>query len=634
MFGSIAATLLSLALTAPVIDVPYLPQSDLLCGGAAAAMVFRYWGYAHATEQPFASLVDRHAGGIAATALVAAISRRGWTVEPFAGSLDELDGHLASREPIIVLLADRGARFHYVVVVGRTEDAVIVHDPSWGPSRHIHTRDFVGLWRPSNFWSLIIRPGGAWLPSGITVGTAVVEPPDPAALATAEKDASTAELAGIRFGQRRWRDAADLARQALARDATDAYALDVLGSSLFMLNDPGGALRAWNRIGKPKLDRVRIDGVHHARYQAIADALRLTPGALLTAETFERARRRLDELPDRATARLDLRPDADGFATVDVVIAERAMLPHDVASWSSVALDAAVDREVVATLPGFSGQGEIWTAGGRFWSNRPRVDAGFVAPHFAGLPGVWRVDASWEAETYALANSSSLLRESRTHAGVSVSDWFSAHWRYTLSTGVDDWSGDRRAASVGAAIERRLLKDRMSISAQGETWITHGPVPGFNAMTLRSGWSSSPVVSGWSYAIAGGWQRVSDHAPLALWPGAGDGHGRSDLLRAHPLLDDGVINVTSETMFGRSLMFGNAEGQRWFDRPLPVRLGAAAFVDMAQASRPIDGVTPPMQIDVGAGVRVRIPGVKRILRVDVARGLHDGATALTVGWLF
>ena len=51
--------------SAPAIDVPFLPQTDALCGGAAAAMVFRYWGDAHADVQEFAPLVDRRAGGIA-----------------------------------------------------------------------------------------------------------------------------------------------------------------------------------------------------------------------------------------------------------------------------------------------------------------------------------------------------------------------------------------------------------------------------------------------------------------------------------------------------------------------------------------------------------------------------------------
>ena len=29
---------------ADVLDVPFIAQSELLCGGAAAAMVMRYWG--------------------------------------------------------------------------------------------------------------------------------------------------------------------------------------------------------------------------------------------------------------------------------------------------------------------------------------------------------------------------------------------------------------------------------------------------------------------------------------------------------------------------------------------------------------------------------------------------------------
>jgi hypothetical protein len=47
-----------------ILEVPYLPQTEALCGGAAAAMLFRYWGDRHADVQQFAPLVDRRAGGI------------------------------------------------------------------------------------------------------------------------------------------------------------------------------------------------------------------------------------------------------------------------------------------------------------------------------------------------------------------------------------------------------------------------------------------------------------------------------------------------------------------------------------------------------------------------------------------
>ena len=64
------------------VEVPYLSQTDLLCGGAAAAMVFRYWGDFHADVQQFASLVDVRAGGIASDTLVQAVESRGWRGNP------------------------------------------------------------------------------------------------------------------------------------------------------------------------------------------------------------------------------------------------------------------------------------------------------------------------------------------------------------------------------------------------------------------------------------------------------------------------------------------------------------------------------------------------------------------------
>jgi hypothetical protein len=75
------------------------------------------------------------------------------------------------------------------------------------------------------------------------------------------------------------------------------------------------------------------------------------------------------------------------------------------------------------------------------------------------------------------------------------------------------------------------------------------------------------------------------------------------------------------------------EAQRWFERPSIVRIAPAAFVDVARASRRGAAGVDSAQVDVGAGVRVKIPGASGVLRVDVARGLRDGATAVTLGWM-
>ena len=140
------------------LDVPYLPQTDALCGGAAAAMVLRYWGEAHADAQDFAPLVDRRAGGIANGVLTAAIVARGWRTASVDGTLAALGARLRDGQPVIVLLPDRGDRHHYVVVTGVSEDTVVFHDPAWGPSRTIRAPDFEREWKEAAYWSLVILP--------------------------------------------------------------------------------------------------------------------------------------------------------------------------------------------------------------------------------------------------------------------------------------------------------------------------------------------------------------------------------------------------------------------------------------------------------------------------------------------
>ncbi len=665
------AAALSLAASL-AIDVPYLPQTDALCGGAAAAMVFRYWGDVHADVREFAPLVDRRAGGIANDALVDAVRRRGWRAEEVAGGPDALETRLAARQPVVVLLGDRGARYHYVVAVGRTADAVVVHDPSWGPSRAIKEVEFDRLWRASAYWGLVILPpadatsvpaplsapppslhgdlpgdGGQPAPewcdvllsdalgdirnAGFDRSEAILAPVRRACPASA---GPLRELAGVRFAQRRWADAAALSREALIRDPNDSYALDVLGASLFMQDDQVGALRAWNRIDKPRVNLVRIAGVRHTRHQTVADVLDIQPNMLLTAETLEHARRRLEELPDLSGARLTLRPEAGGFASVDAVVLERGGVPGSAAEWIATGVRSAATRSVTATLPGATGQGEMWSVEWGFARNRPSVGIAFAAPRVGTLPGLWRVDAFWDEQSFGFNERSGFppMRDSRLHGGISMSDWATPAVRYSINTGFDSWNGNQKAAAIGGTIERRWFGDRAGVEAHATDWIGVGSSNGFQAAGLRLRVQSSSVLRGWVARATAGAERVSDRAPLDLWPGAGDGQARVPLLRAHPLTNDGVIVLGSSTVFGRSLSYGTAEAQRWFDKPVLARVGLAAFVDLARASRQAVGGESPFHLDVGGGVRVRIPGATGVLRIDVAHGVRDRASALTFGW--
>jgi hypothetical protein len=60
----------------------------------------------------------------------------------------------------------------------------------------------------------------------------------------------------------------------------------------------------------------------------------------------------------------------------------------------------------------------------------------------------------------------------------------------------------------------------------------------------------------------------------------------------------------------------------------------AGFVDIARAARREAGDMSPLHVDVGTGVRLRIPGMPGALRVDVAHGMLDRAQALTFGWQY
>lgn len=141
------------------LTVPYVRQTKALCGGAAAAMVFRYWGDAHADRNEFAPLLDRAAGGLATDVLANAIQDRGWRVVRFTGSIESVADVLRDGRPVIVLLKVRGGRFHYVVVVGTTRTHMVVHDPARGPSRSVPVRQFFDAWEAAEFWALLVLPG-------------------------------------------------------------------------------------------------------------------------------------------------------------------------------------------------------------------------------------------------------------------------------------------------------------------------------------------------------------------------------------------------------------------------------------------------------------------------------------------
>ena len=68
---------------------------------------------------------------------------------------------------------------------------------------------------------------------------------------------------------------------------------------------------------------------------------------------------------------------------------------------------------------------------------------------------------------------------------------------------------------------------------------------------------------------------------------------------------------------------------------IPVRFAIAGFVDLGRAwKRPPTITGYPFQVDVGLGIRAKIPGGRGWLRLDVGEGVRDGSRAVTLDWQF
>ncbi len=457
--------------TLRLLDVPYLPQKQDLCGGAAAAMVLRYWGKGDVYPEDFASLIDPDDHGIPASVLATALQERGWQAMSFRGTTKLARAYLVKGRPLLILLENAPGVFHYVVWVGWTSSHVVVHDPSRGPYRLIKTDEFHEAWAATDHWSLLILPT-----QDVTSRRPfnVAESPAPSSSAGCssmvdeairlarvddlkaaeeiltvsvtvcpESSAPLRELSGVRFQQSRWNDAARLAERAVRLDPEDTHAWRTLAASRFLEDDAEGALRAWNEVGEPKIDLIHIEGLNRTRFDLVAELIDLHPRSLLTESNLRLAGRRLATLPVQMKSRVRYRPLPGGLAQVDAALVERSLLFQGVPGLIGTSLDAVFEREIAVNLSSPTGGGELWTASWRWWENRPRVALSLAVPQFAGVRGVWQMEGFWEQQSYGIET----LQRGRYHGE----------------------RGGTRRAPAGRALAWRLEHRRFTVETRGRT---------------------------------------------------------------------------------------------------------------------------------------------------------------------
>jgi hypothetical protein len=627
--------------TLPVLDVPFISQSELLCGGAAAAMVLRYWGERGIDAESFAPLVDRSAAGIRTTALIDSLTRRGWKATGIAGTDALLSQELASGRPVLALIEDHPGTYHYIVIVAAPARGIVFHDPARAPFRVLSHDEFTRRWQATGRWMAVIVPAGRPAPrvEADTVPTAVTECDSRIAdgvaraqrndLEGAERVLGAAlvcpgasplrELAGVRALQRRWGEAGELARAALAEDPQDQYSWRLLATSEFLQDRPLPALEAWNRVGEPRIDLVRVDGLVRTRQRAVERLVGVARGEVLTRATLVRAERRLAELPSAASTRLRYAPVGEGLAELRAVVADRPVLYRDVWNLAAVGASALAGRSVQLTTGSLTGGGESFDVSWRFWPHRPRVGVGVLAP--APFGGVWGVTGYTEQQPFTDA---SIPTSRRAGVRLAAANWTTSTMRVAVRGGVDRWRGTiGRTATFGGAWRTRSTGDRADFRVDGDTWLGRAD---FSAASASVRLRTSPLRHGVVLTTTGGAAVVAAAAPADLWPAGDTGWARPTLLRAHPLIADGRMKAER---LGRALLHASGEAQRWWSRGSLLHIAAAAFVDSAQTMRR-SGQPSRGDVDVGAGARLSALSFPGVLRIDVAHGLRDGADAISV----
>jgi hypothetical protein len=335
-----------------------------------------------------------------------------------------------------------------------------------------------------------------------------------------------------------------------------------------------------------------------------------------------RAARRLDSLPSVMGSSVTYTPRDDGLAQITAAVIERPVLPTTPLAVGALAIRAAVDRELQVEIVSPTGGAERWFAAWRWWDARPRLAVGLEAP--APFGGTWRVSAADERESFAVTGGTS--QERRRSVSVAAADWMSSRWKWEAELRGERWPGGASAAGALGGLQYQALDDRVAVGIRGGLWTAANAT--WTGSVLAD-WRSRAQTQGTVWLGRAGVDAAGEDTPLALWSGAGTGQGRPALLRAHPLLHDGVFR---DAVFGRMVASGGVEWRRWSGPRFRVlRLAPAVFVDVARAWHAPAFADPRAQMDVGAGLRIAVPGAG-VLRADLARGLRDGHTAVSFGW--
>lgn len=129
------------------------------------------------------------------------------------------------------------------------------------------------------------------------------------------------ELAGLSFKQKKYKKAADYLHLALRLDPADRYANDLLGSVYFLQGNLEAALKYWNRVTKPDVEKVKLDPPLKVDPALLDRAFVFSPASVLRLSDLQTTEARVTGLGIFPDQKFDLEARPDG--RFDVVFRAR-----------------------------------------------------------------------------------------------------------------------------------------------------------------------------------------------------------------------------------------------------------------------------------------------------------------------